>query len=199
MLQDYLPPEVTGRLVPGLPPRSAASIELVPGLLDMPGLFVVPGLFEVPGLAKPVSGLPLPVTGRTAWLAPYQHTLAIDIIHIEAEQQLTYNYSSVQRAAMPKPGCSLTLPAALVIGLLKDVPGLAVWAVEFSSNSESAMPYRVVMRVFETHHAFVSYLTEVAATCTPPLRPLYRLSILATSEPEFSNARLPMFHCAVSI
>lgn len=50
---------------------------------------------------------------------------------------------------MPKPGCSLTLPAALVIGLLKDVPGLAVWAVEFWSKSESAMPYRVVMRVFE--------------------------------------------------
>ena len=139
---------MTGRLVPGLPPCSAASIELVPGLFDVPGLFVVPGLFEVPGLAKPVSGLPLPVTGRTAWLAPYQHTLAIDIIHVEAEQQLTYDYSNVQRAAMPKPGCSLTLPAALVIGLLKDVPGLAVWAVEFSSKSESAMPYRVVMRGF---------------------------------------------------
>ena len=139
---------MTGRLVPGLPPCSAASIKLVPGLFDVPGLFVVPGLFEVPGLAKPVSGLPLPVTGRTAWLAPYQHTLAIDIIHVEVEQQLTY-YRSVQRAAMPKPGCSLTLPAALVIGLLKDVPGLAVWAVEFSSKSESAIPYRVVTRVYE--------------------------------------------------
>lgn len=149
LLQDYLPPEVTGRFVPGLPPRSAASMELVPGLLDVPGLFVVPGLLEVPGRAKPVSGLPLPVTGRTAWLAPYQHTLAIDMTHVEADQQLIYDGIDVQRAAMPKPGCSLTLPAALVIGLLKDVPGLAVWAVEFSSNSESAMPYKVVMRVFE--------------------------------------------------
>ena len=63
-------------------------MELVPGLLEVPGLFVVPGLFEVPGLAKPVSGLPLPVTGRTAWLAPYQHTLAIAIIHFEADQHL---------------------------------------------------------------------------------------------------------------
>lgn len=62
----YLPPEVTGRLVPGLPPRSAASIELVPGMFDVPGLSDVPGLFDVPGLAKPVRGLPLPVTGRTA-------------------------------------------------------------------------------------------------------------------------------------
>ena len=58
----HLPLDVTGRLVPGLPPRKAASIEPVPGLLD------VPGRFDVPGLANPVRGLPLPVTGRTAGL-----------------------------------------------------------------------------------------------------------------------------------
>ena len=64
----YLPPEVTGRLVPDLPPCRAASIELVPDLFDVPGLVDVPGRLEMPGLANPVKGLPLPVIGRTAWL-----------------------------------------------------------------------------------------------------------------------------------
>lgn len=64
----HLPLEVTGRLVPGRPPRRAASMELVPGLF--PGLVDVTGLLPVPGLANPVKGRPLPVMGRTAWLEP---------------------------------------------------------------------------------------------------------------------------------
>ena len=47
-----------GRLVPGLPPSKAASIEPVPGRV------------EVPGLAKPVNGRPVFVIGLTAGLAP---------------------------------------------------------------------------------------------------------------------------------
>lgn len=70
----HLPPEVTGRVVPGLPPRRAASMEPVPGLV--PGLIDVAGLYPVPGLAKPVRGLPLPVTGRTAWLEPCQNSVS---------------------------------------------------------------------------------------------------------------------------
>ena len=66
----YLPLEVTGLVVPGLPPRRAASIELVPGLFDVPGLLDVLGRLDVPGRANPVSGLPLLVIGRTAWFKP---------------------------------------------------------------------------------------------------------------------------------
>ena len=73
--RTHLPPEVTGRLVPGLSPRRATSMELVPGLF--PGLVDVPGLFPVPGLAKPVNGLPLPVTGRTAWLEPCRKCMRV--------------------------------------------------------------------------------------------------------------------------
>ena len=57
-------------------------MELVPGLL--PGLVDVTGLLPVPGLANPVKGLPLPVTGRTAWLDPCQTgTMVLSVVLVE--------------------------------------------------------------------------------------------------------------------
>lgn len=99
-------------------------MEPVPGLV--PGLADVAGLFPVPGLAKPVRGLPLPVTGRTAWLDPCQKSMSHQ------------RYTSSRVLLISLKVC--TLPAALVTGRLKDVPGLAVCATAFSSNKLSAMP-----------------------------------------------------------
>ena len=59
-------------------------MEPVPGLV--PGLDDVAGLFPVPGLAKPVRGLPLPVTGRTAWLDPCQKSMACMSVYAVAAQ-----------------------------------------------------------------------------------------------------------------
>ena len=104
-------------------------MEPVPGLV--PGLDDVAGLFPVPGLAKPVKGLPLLLTGRTAWLEPCQKSMA---------------WMSADAGRQPKGSVDqqstvvCTLPAALVMGRLKDVPGLAVCATAFSSNKLSAMP-----------------------------------------------------------
>lgn len=63
----HRPDDVTGRAseVPGRAPFRAAS-RAVPGL---PAALVV-GRVLVPGLAKPVTGRPPPVMGRTAWLGP---------------------------------------------------------------------------------------------------------------------------------
>lgn len=58
-----LPEVVTGRAVPGLPPRIAACTALVPGRAPVPGR---PPL--LPGRAKPVAGRPAPLMGRTAGL-----------------------------------------------------------------------------------------------------------------------------------
>ena len=63
--QPYLPDEVTGRVVPGRPPFMAASILAVPPRLLPDALRL-----DVAGRAKPVSGRPPPVMGRTAWLGP---------------------------------------------------------------------------------------------------------------------------------
>ena len=52
----------------------------------------------------------------------------------------TESCQSDQCAAGTAVTTAFTFPAALVIGLLKDVPGLAVWATAFSSNKESAIP-----------------------------------------------------------
>ena len=117
MLYDtHLPPEVRGRLVPGLPLWKAASIAPVPGRVD------------VPGLAKPVRGRPVLVIGLTAGLAPCNQGHAC--------MQALLKQESVRSLVC----CRHTLFP--VSGRAKDVPGLADCATAFSSNSSSAMPCR---------------------------------------------------------
>ena len=135
----YLPPEVTGRLVPDLAPCKAASMELVPDLFDVPGLVDVPGRLEVPGLANPVRGLPLPVIGRTAWL----DACCIKVADISTQETQSLRAAASKSNAWNRLRCMCTLPAAGVIGLLKEVPGLAVCATAFSSKTLSAMPCNV--------------------------------------------------------
>ena len=61
---------MTGREVPGrLPFMAAVMLAVPPRLAERPDALVVDRVL-VPGLANPVTGRPLLVMGRTAWLGP---------------------------------------------------------------------------------------------------------------------------------
>lgn len=101
----HLPDDVTGRDVPGLAPFIAASKLAVP-LRDALRPEDEPLRLLVLGRAKPVSGRPLPVIGRTDWLGPCAQGEAA----MATNAFVCQKYSSLWLVMDLKPDASVKTP-----------------------------------------------------------------------------------------